>query len=205
MNEYLQPFYEHMKRPDAASSPYNPYALPVQLNFLNQRIKMEKEIDEKIRKSLTPKSKEEEVQLELHIVDRSILEDNEIFAKNQLESGLMTQAEYLEYLKVYEKNVQEIIHPDLVVLLKHDVKVLHDRILKRGREMEKDITVEYLQNLQNRYDLGLEPYLRSLNIPFIKFTPDPSADPTVANRPIVDAIVKQLKLPLPKQQAADTN
>lgn len=194
-----------MKRPEAASSPYNPYALPVQLNFLNQRIKMEKEIDEKIRKSLTPKSKEEEVQLELHIVDRSILEDNEIFAKNQLESGLMTQAEYLEYLKVYEKNVQEIIHPDLVVLLKHDVKVLHDRILKRGREMEKDITVEYLQNLQNRYDLGLEPYLRSLNIPFIKFTPDPSADPTVANRPIVDAIVKQLKLPLPKQQAADTN
>jgi len=194
-----------MKRPEAASSPYNPYALPVQLNFLNQRIKMEKEIDEKIRKSLTPKSKEEEVQLELHIVDRSILEDNEIFAKNQLESGLMTQAEYLEYLKVYEKNVQEIIHPDLVVLLKHDVKVLHDRILKRGREMEKDITVEYLHNLQNRYDLGLEPYLRSLNIPFIKFTPDPSADPTVANRPIVDAIVKQLKLPLPKQQAADTN
>jgi deoxyadenosine/deoxycytidine kinase len=128
------------------------------------------------------------------VIDRSIFEDNEIFAKNQLDSGMMTQTEYEKYLEVYMSNIDQIIKPDFVVILTQEVKVLHQRILNRGREMEKDMSIDYLQNLQNRYDYALVPFLEKRGIKFLKTTPDLSLDPASSNRKVLEAILAHLQL-----------
>lgn len=192
LNQYLEPFYEHLKK--NAQDLYNPFALPVQMNFLGQRIRIEKEVDTEILAQR--QSYEAEQQPQIHVIDRSIFEDNEIFAKNQLDSGMMTQAEYEKYLEVYLSNIDQIIKPDFVVILTQDVKVLHQRIVNRGREMEKDMSIDYLQNLQHRYDHALVPFLEKRGINYLKTSPDLSLDAGSSNRKVLEAILAHLQLPL---------
>ena len=192
LNEHLKPFYDHLMKKDP--NPYNPFAFPVQMNFLNQRIRLEREVDKEI---ITSKNKNStgENQIEVHVIDRSIFEDNEIFAKNQLDSGMMTQEEYESYLQLYNKTIDEITKPDIVIVLNQEVKTLHERIMKRGREMEKDMSIEYLQNLQNRYDYALLPFLTQRGVKFFRPEADPNSDPLISNKKILEVIVKGLNLP----------
>ena len=67
---------------------YNKYALRTQLNFLEQRYRREKE--------------ECTCSDTIYFTDRCMIEDNLIFAKNSVNSGVMHKNEYEEYLGVYE-------------------------------------------------------------------------------------------------------
>lgn len=203
LNEHLQPFYEYIVNNTGKGNPYNPHALPVQLNFLMQRVRLERELDKEIlerEKDLKsgkcnggPSSLAgKEPEIEIHVIDRSIYEDNEIFAKNQIDSGMMTDEEYEEYLEVYNKHVNEILPPDLMVILNQEPKVLHERVMKRGREMEKGMSVEYLANLQARYFNSLEPFLKSRNVIYFRQNPEGSQDPITSNRAILEGVVKEL-------------
>ena len=52
---------------------------------------------------------------------------------------------------------EKIIHPDIVIYLKtDDITILQERILKRGRTAEKDISKEYLTNLNDIYNNVIE-------------------------------------------------
>lgn len=206
LNEHLQPFYEYIVNDSGNGNPYNPHALPVQLNFLMQRVKLEKELDRDIlarEKNLqalresggtSSGTGEKAPQVEIHVIDRSIFEDNEIFAKNQIDSGMMTQEEYKEYLAVYEKHVHEILKPDLMVILNQDPKVLHSRVMKRGREMEKGMSVKYLSNLQDRYFNSLEPFLKSKDVVYFRQKPQGPQDVEGSNRSILESVKKELLL-----------
>jgi deoxyadenosine/deoxycytidine kinase len=163
------------------------------MNFLGQRIRIEKEVDSEILAERQAWAADQQPQI--HVIDRSIFEDNEIFAKNQLDSGMMTQEEYGKYLEVYLSNIDQIIKPDFVVILTQDVKVLHQRVRNRGREMEKDMSIEYLQNLQNRYDHALVPFLEKRGINYLKTTPDLTLDPAASNKKVLCAILDHLQLP----------
>lgn len=173
-NENLALFYDALKKSKETGEVYNPYALPTQLHFLQQRIRLEKAVDQQIvlekekNKKLLPNERRRAV----HVIDRSLFEDNEIFAKNQRDSGLMNEEEYLQYLELYNKHVDEILKPDLIVYLRPSIETLQRRIKARGREMEKDLSKEYLENLQHRYDYSLEPYLKSKKISLIKCSTD---------------------------------
>lgn len=196
LNEHLQPFYEYLVAHAGDGSAYNPHALPVQLNFLLQRVRLEKELDAEIqeREAKLREEKQEQPPVEVHVIDRSIFEDNEIFAKNQLDSGMMTAAEYQEYLAVYSKHIDEILPPDLMVILHQEPKVLHERVMARGREMEKGMTVEYLQNLNHRYADSLEPLLQARNVRYIRQQaggPQPAEE---ANRALLQAVASALGL-----------
>jgi deoxyadenosine/deoxycytidine kinase len=48
--------------------------------------------------------------------------------------------------------------PDLLLYLKAPVAVLLDRIRRRGRDMEKGITAEYLSLLESFYEEWLETF-----------------------------------------------
>lgn len=136
---------------------HNPFALPMQLAFFEQRLKIEKEADHLV----SDPSKSGQA---VSIIDRSIYEDHEIFAKNQLKSGMFTQSEYKQYLLTFEASISGILRPDVVILLDPAVSVLLNRIRLRGRQMETSITREYLENLQHHYSNGLERYLKSIEV-----------------------------------------
>lgn len=202
-NEHLQPFYEYIVNNAGTGNPYNPHALAVQVGFLMQRVRMEKEVDkeigerEKLLKELkgpgrSPTTGENSPEIEIHVIDRSIFEDNEIFAKNQIDSGMMTLEEYEEYLKIYNKHIEEILVPDLMVILNQDPKILHERVIKRGREMEKGMDLDYLSNLQARYSGSLEPFLKKKGVVYFKQNPSGPTDSEGANRAILEAVKKVL-------------
>ena len=136
----------------------------------------------------------EEIIAQVYVIDRSIYEDNEIFAKNQLDSGMMTQDEYQKYLQVYNKYIGEIIPPDLMVIMNQNPKTLHERVMARGRAMEKGMTVEYLENLNHRYIDSLEPLLLSRSVRFIRQTPEGPKEAEEANLSILETIKKELCL-----------
>lgn len=184
-------------------NPYNPHALPVQVGFLLQRVRLERELDKEIyerEKKLNelkgpegnPTIAEKKPEIQIHVIDRSIFEDNEIFAKNQIDSGMMSQSEYEEYLAVYNKHIDEILSPDLMVILNQDPKILHERVMKRGREMEKGMTVEYLANLQDRYFNSLEPFLKNKGVVYFRQNLEGPKEIEAANKAILEAIKKEL-------------
>jgi deoxyadenosine/deoxycytidine kinase len=85
------------------------------------------------------------------IIDRSIYEDAEIFARALVHLGNMSERDYQTYRKVFDLVVSRLPAPDLLIYLKAPVSVLLERISRRGREMEKAITADYLQLLEQFY------------------------------------------------------
>ncbi|MFH1917170.1 MAG: deoxynucleoside kinase [Nanoarchaeota archaeon] len=95
------------------------------------------------------------------ILDRTIYEDMEVFAKNQLYMQLWTQEEYDKYKKFCSLLITELRPPDLIICLHASVPILRARIRKRNREYEKDLTNEddqYLPALQKLYDSWFTAY-----------------------------------------------
>jgi deoxyadenosine/deoxycytidine kinase len=86
------------------------------------------------------------------IVDRSIYEDAEIFARASLELGNVTQRDYDAYRTVYQLVIDSLPPPDLLLYLKAPVPVLIHRIRERARDIEKGITAEYLHLLDRYYE-----------------------------------------------------
>jgi deoxyadenosine/deoxycytidine kinase len=85
------------------------------------------------------------------IIDRSIYEDAEIFARAALQLGTITERDYVTYRRVFDLVVESLPRPDLLIMLNAPVDVLIDRIQARGREMERGISREYLKLLEDLY------------------------------------------------------
>jgi deoxyadenosine/deoxycytidine kinase len=93
------------------------------------------------------------------IEDRTIFEDRKVFGKTNYEIGNMHDLEFYVYDQTFREICSSFKPPTLLVYLKvRDVKVLLDRILKRGREEEKDISLDYLQKLNDNYDELFDEY-----------------------------------------------
>ena len=98
------------------------------------------------------------------IQDRCVYEDAEIFAQNLFLQGLMDERDYLSYSELYRVLSEFLPPPDLVVYLRASVPTLQQRISNRGRDYERTITAEYLQQLNKLYEdwianFGLCPVL----------------------------------------------
>lgn len=85
------------------------------------------------------------------IIDRSIYEDAEIFAKAALELGSVTERDYRTYRQVFDLVVGTLPKPDLLIFLRAELPVLLERIGSRGRDMERGISPEYLGLLERLY------------------------------------------------------
>jgi len=92
------------------------------------------------------------------IIDRSIYEDSEIFARAALHLGTISERDYQTYRRMFDLVVGRLPSPDLLILLKAPVEVLMERIKARAREMEKGITPEYLALLERFYDEWMEAF-----------------------------------------------
>lgn len=132
-NPYLSDFYQDMSK----------WAFHLQVFFLGHRA------EQHLAMAKDPRSA---------IIDRSIFEDAEIFARASVELGNVTERDYRTYRKVYTLVVNSLPTPDLLLYLKAPVQVLLERIRARGREMEAGVTAEYLGLLQKHYDQWLESF-----------------------------------------------
>lgn len=94
------------------------------------------------------------------IIDRSIYEDAEIFARAALRLGTIQERDFETYHRIYQLVVGSLPRPDLLILLRAPTNVLMARIRNRAREMEAGITNEYLDLLEDFY----EQWIRSFDL-----------------------------------------
>jgi len=98
------------------------------------------------------------------IQDRTVYEDAEVFARNLYRQGFMGERDFHTYCGLYEVLTEFLPPPDLVVYLRASVATLVDRISHRGRDYERQITPQYLTQLNDLYEdwinnFGLCPVL----------------------------------------------
>ena len=53
---------------------------------------------------------------------------------------------------------ERVQSPDLVIYIQALTDFLYERIMKRGREFEIDIPIDYLENLNTKYDKFFDNY-----------------------------------------------
>jgi deoxyadenosine/deoxycytidine kinase len=95
----------------------------------------------------------------LAIEDRTIFEDRNVFGKSLYEMGNMHELEHYVYDQTFKEICKNFSPPTLLVYLKvRDVRILKERIMKRGRDEEKEISYEYLQKLNDNYDMLFDEY-----------------------------------------------
>ncbi|HDY76240.1 MAG TPA: deoxynucleoside kinase [Candidatus Marinimicrobia bacterium] len=122
-NPFLSEFYEEPER----------YAFQTQLFFLLQRYQQQQEL------------RQVDMFHNLLIADYMFVKDR-LFASLNLDEKEMTLYETVANL--LERNV---INPDLVIYLQADTDTLMRNISRRGRDMEKNISEEYIDALNQLY------------------------------------------------------
>ncbi len=126
-NPYLEQFYGDMER----------WSFNLQIYFLQNRFQQIKDIQDG----------------EMSVIqDRTIYEDAFIFAPNLYDMKLMSDRDFTNYKHLFELIHSFLSPPDLLIYLKSSVPKLVEKIEKRGRDCENNITEEYLVNLNNRYE-----------------------------------------------------
>ena len=132
-NPYLNDFYKEMQR----------WSFNLQVYFLNSRFRQIIDI-KKLNKKF--------------IQDRTIYEDAYIFAPNLHAMGLMSTRDFDNYKELFSLMDSLVEGPDLLIYLRASVPTLVEQIQKRGREYENSIRLDYLTQLNKRYEEWIESY-----------------------------------------------
>lgn len=122
-NPFLEKFYLHPKQS----------ALPTQLSFLMQRVKLSKSLQQ------------DDLFNDLHIAD-FMVEKDRLFAQITLDDD-----ELALYNMVYDNLTMQHRRPDLVIYLQAPLSVLKARVSQRGIGYEQRIEDAYLQRLADSY------------------------------------------------------
>ena len=86
------------------------------------------------------------------IQDRTIFEGVYVFMENNRAMGNLSDRDYQTYMELFEQMMSVVRLPDLMIYLRASVPYLVGNIQQRGRDYEQSIQLEYLQNLNERYD-----------------------------------------------------
>ena len=132
-NPFLADFY---KNPSQS-------ALATQLFFLFQRVKQIQDL------------KQGDIFTPIHVSD-FLLDKDKLFAQVTL-----SEHELSLYNQIYDYLSLDLPTPDLVIYLQAETKTLFERVLQRGREIEKGISFEYLDLLNESYKEFFLHYDRS--------------------------------------------
>jgi len=92
------------------------------------------------------------------ILDRSLYEDAEIFARNLHINGIMNQRDFDTYDALYRSLISFLPTPDLMIYLRASISTLVGRIKKRGRDYEQTIKRDYLSQLNQAYEAWISDF-----------------------------------------------
>ena len=132
-NPFLADFY---KNPSQS-------ALATQLFFLFQRVKQIQDL------------KQGDIFTPIHVSD-FLLDKDKLLAKVTL-----SEHELSLYNQIYDYLSLDLPTPDLVIYLQAETKTLFERVIQRGREIEKNVSFEYLDLLNESYKEFFLNYDRS--------------------------------------------
>ncbi len=110
------------------------YAFPVEMTFLMDRY-------QQLKSLLSARDMFKDFVIGDYFIDKCI-----IFSKN----NLLTD-EYNLYKNVFDTISSFLPKPELILYLYNDAEHLLQNIASRGREYERDITADYLNNIQESY------------------------------------------------------
>lgn len=127
INPYLEDYYKDIAR----------WSFCLEVYFLKQRFRDLLEIS---------KSDSTVVQ------DRSIYEGVYVFTANNRDMGNLSDRDYETYMELFEIMTDVAQLPDLMIYLRASVPHLVKNIQKRGRAYEQTMQLEYLKNLNQRYE-----------------------------------------------------
>lgn len=174
-NPYLADFYADMSA----------WAFHLQIFFLGHRAQQHRRVARSNQSA---------------IIDRSIYEDAEIFARAALGLGTISERDYLTYRRVFDLVVGALPAPDLLIYLFAPVEVLMERIVARGREMERSITADYLNLLDSYYQEWLQGFdlcpVLTIRTDDLDFVHKPKHLETVVNR-IYDKLLGREEIEFP--------
>jgi len=117
------------------------YALTFQLFVLMQRVAQHIDASHDLRTH--------------HLFDRSIIGDL-IFATMHIAEGNMSTVEAALYLDTFRRVTEALKPPDVVVWLDAPSEMVLDRIHGRGREAEKNISLDYLEKNRRAHAQSFE-------------------------------------------------
>ena len=126
-NPYLEDYYRDIHR----------WSFNLEVYFLKERFR-----------DLIDISKSEKTIIQ----DRTIYEGVYVFMQNNRAMGNLTKRDFETYMELFEQMMTVVRQPDLMIYLKASVPHLVGNIQMRGREYEQSIKLEYLENLNQRYD-----------------------------------------------------
>ena len=126
-NPYLDDYYKDIPR----------WSFCLEVYFLKQRFRDLLEIA-KEKKTI--------------IQDRSIYEGVYVFTANNKDMGNLSERDFETYMELFEIMTQAVKYPDLMIYLKASIPHLVENIQKRGRDYEQTMPLEYLNNLNTRYE-----------------------------------------------------
>ena len=86
------------------------------------------------------------------IQDRSIFEGVYVFTANNKAMGNLSERDYETYMELFEDMLEVVKLPDLMIYLRASVPHLVDNIEKRGRVYEQQMPLDYISNLNDRYE-----------------------------------------------------
>jgi deoxyguanosine kinase len=132
-NPFLEKFYADPKR----------FGLPTQLHFLFQRVRQ------------LQRFQQNDLFMPIYISDY-MLEKDRLFAELTLD-----KSEFEMYCLVYERVVETVPDPDLVIYLQARIPSLLNRIALRGIGYERDIEGDYLERLAGAYARFFRNFSRS--------------------------------------------
>lgn len=132
-NPYLADFYEDMKK----------WAFHSQVFFLSHKLKLHQELLAANRPA---------------VIDRTIYEDAEIFARSLKNQKYISARDWAVYERLYEGIKKTLRPPDVLVALTCSLGATKKRIEGRGRAMESAIPDAYLRRLHHLYEDWFERY-----------------------------------------------
>ena len=132
-NPYLNDFYKDMQR----------WSFNLQVYFLNSRFRQVIDMQKSGKN---------------YIQDRTIYEDAYIFAPNLHSMGLMSTRDFENYQELFSLMDSLVDGPDLLIYLRATVPTLVSQIQKRGRDYENSIRLDYLTQLNDRYEAWISDY-----------------------------------------------
>lgn len=138
-NPYLQDFYNNMHL----------WAFPLQIRFLTLRFQQALNVQSSAAS---------------YVIDRTIYEDAEVFAKNLRQTGLLNERDYQTYTLLYKTLLPMVQPPGVLIYLKGETETLAKRINHRNFEKkasQKDaefVPIGYLNQLNIRYNKWIEHF-----------------------------------------------
>lgn len=89
----------------------------------------------------------------ISLFERSVYAGRYCFALNAYQTGLMNSVEWQVYRETWQSQVQAIQElPSGFIYLRIPAQVCYERIQKRDRFEEQPITLEYIEQLEQKYD-----------------------------------------------------